>query len=165
MDNIPCNSMGHHRFSLWRDMRSFRPHICPLTSNASDQTEIILIRCLFKFVMASLQEPETGSDKVLVTAPPNEVKPFHYWALKPPSCPDQFSAFSADAFWMTMSYNTVPKLYFYNFFPTNRAFFWWYLIISAIFYFLRYKQKKTENFRKKNTLARIHKQRRTFMPP
>ena len=32
--------------------------------------------------MASLQEPETGSDKVLVTAPPNEVFTGHLNPLR-----------------------------------------------------------------------------------
>ncbi|CAI9602601.1 unnamed protein product, partial [Staurois parvus] len=35
------------------------------------------------------------------------------------------------------------------FFPTNRAFFQWYLITCAFFILLCYKQKKTDNSEKK----------------
>lgn len=61
MNNVLCESMGHDRSSLCRDLVSIRPRMSPLASKPSDQTKISLIRFLYK-------QTKTGSDKILVAS-------------------------------------------------------------------------------------------------
>lgn len=68
MNNIPCDSLGSDRYSLWKDQGSIRPLTPPLPFKVSAQTQIGLIRCFPGHTSQENTEPITGSDEIFIAS-------------------------------------------------------------------------------------------------